>query len=250
MRAAARTAILGSVTTVFVHGALETGEVWDALRDCLDTDSIAVSLPGIAGPPATGFGASKDAYADWLHATLTRIDGPIDLVGHAWGALLALRIATAFALPLRSWSVDAAYGFHPDYTWPRSVRAALHDGSIDAWLRDGRERLTRLGVAPSLARSMAAAHTDQTSASLLALLRSATPNVHADWGAAATGPAPTPGLVILAAADPYGDEALSVEMAQRLGARTVRFDDLGHSWMLEDPQLVATALQDFWSSLR
>ena len=44
--------MLARVTTVFVHGALETGELWDALRDCLDTDSIAVSLPGIAGPPA------------------------------------------------------------------------------------------------------------------------------------------------------------------------------------------------------
>jgi hypothetical protein len=39
---------------------------------------------------------------------------------------------------------------------------------------------------------------------------------------------------MLAAADPYGDESLSVEMSHGLGARTVRFDDLGHSWMIED----------------
>jgi pimeloyl-ACP methyl ester carboxylesterase len=57
------------------------------------------------------------------------------------------------------------------------------------------------------------------------------------------------GLVMLAAADPYGDESLSVEIAHRLGARTVRFDDLGHSWMLEDPGLVAEAIQSFWASL-
>jgi pimeloyl-ACP methyl ester carboxylesterase len=54
---------------------------------------------------------------------------------------------------------------------------------------------------------------------------------------------------MLAAADPYGDETRSVDMAHRLGARTVRFDDLGHSWMVEDPGLVAAALQSFWSSL-
>jgi pimeloyl-ACP methyl ester carboxylesterase len=238
------------VTAIFVHGVLETGEVWDSLRAQLDVDSVALSLPGISGPLPAGFGATKDDYADWLHAALASIDGPIDLVGHAWGALLALRIATAFPLPLRSWSVDAAHGFHPDYAWPRSVRVALQDGSLDAWLRDSPARLARLGVRPSLAESMAAAHTDQTSATLLALLRSAIPNVHADWGAAASAPAPAPGLVMLAAADPYGDESLSVEIAHRLGARTVRFDDLGHSWMVEDPGLVAEAIQGFWASLR
>jgi pimeloyl-ACP methyl ester carboxylesterase len=54
---------------------------------------------------------------------------------------------------------------------------------------------------------------------------------------------------MLAAADPYGDEALSADMAGRLGARIVRFDDLGHSWMVEDPGLVAAALERFWSTL-
>jgi pimeloyl-ACP methyl ester carboxylesterase len=250
MRDATRSATLASVTTVFVHGALETGEVWDELRGCLHADSIALRLPGIAGPPPAGFGATKDDYADWLHATLTRIHGPIDLVGHAWGALLALRIATAFPLPLRSWAGDAAYGFHPDYTWPLSVRTALQDGAIDAWLRDGPDRLARLGVTPALARSMAAAHTHLTSESLLALHHSALPNVHADWGGAAAKPTPAPGLVLLAAADPYGDESLAVEVADRLGARKVRFDDLGHSWMVEDPRLVAEALLTFWTSLR
>jgi pimeloyl-ACP methyl ester carboxylesterase len=237
------------VTAVFVHGVLETGEVWDALRAHLDVDSVALSLPGIAGPLPDGFGATKDEYAEWLRAALARIGGPIDLVGHAWGALLALRAATAFPLTLRSWSIDAAYGFHPDYEWPRSVRIALRDGSLDAWLGDGRGRLARLGVTPSLARSMASAHTDQTSASLHALLGSAIPNVHADWGAEASGPARAPGLIILAAADPYGDEGLSIEMADRLGARTVRLDDLGHSWMVEDPGVVAAALRAFWASL-
>src|SRR4051812_13603040 len=186
--------------------------------------------PGIAGPQPAGFGATKDEYADWLYATLADIDSPIDLVGHAWGALLVLRVATAYALPLRSWSADAAYGFHPDYRWPRSVRIALREGSLDNWLRDGRARLTRLGVSPPLARSIATAHTTETSTNLLALLTSAMPNVHLGWGAAARTPPAAPGLVILAAADPYGDEALAVEMANRLGARKVRFDDLGHSW--------------------
>ena len=237
------------MTVVFVHGVLQTGEVWDTLRAHLDDKSVAVSLPGISGPLPPGFGASKDEYADWLCAALHRIDGPIDVVGHDWGALLALRIATAFSIPLRSWSVDAAHGFHPDYAWPRSVRIALRDRSLDPWLRDGPARLVRLGVTPPLARSMAAAHTDQTSASLLALYGSALPNVHTHWGAAASRPTAAPGLVLIAAADPYGDETLSIEVARRLGARTARFDALGHSWMVEDPSVAMGVLRSFWSSL-
>jgi pimeloyl-ACP methyl ester carboxylesterase len=220
------------------------------VRAQLQDESIAVNLPGMGGRLPPHFGATKDDYADWLRATLQEIEGPIDLVGHDWGALLTVRIATALSPPLRSWSVDAAHGFHPNYNWPRSVRIALRDRSLDPWLRDGPARLVRLGVTPALAASMATAHTDQTSATLLALYRSALPNVHADWGAAATRPTDAPGLVMLAAADPYGDEALSIEFAHRLGARTVRFDTLGHSWMVEDPRRAAEALQSFWSSLR
>jgi hypothetical protein len=96
---------------------------------------------------------------------------------------------------------------------------------------------------------MAATQDEMTCATVLALYRSAVPNVHAHWGTDITEPPPAPGLVMLAAADPYGDEHRSCEMARRLDARTVRFDDLGHSWMVEDPALAAVALQDHWSSL-
>jgi pimeloyl-ACP methyl ester carboxylesterase len=105
------------VTAVFVHGVPETSAIWDAVRARLDVESVAVDLPGFAGPRPAGFGASKDEYAEWLAAVLASIDGPIDLVGHDWGALLAVWIATAFEQPLRSWSVDAANAFHPDHVW-------------------------------------------------------------------------------------------------------------------------------------
>jgi pimeloyl-ACP methyl ester carboxylesterase len=181
-----------------------------------------VDLPGFAGPRPAGFGASKDEYAEWLAAVLASIDGAIDLVGHDWGALLAVRIATAFEQPLRSWSVDAANAFHPDHVWPRSVRRALRAGADQEHRDDPVARLTRLGLSSSLARSMAATQDEMTCATVLALYRSAVPNVHAHCGADITEPPPAPGLVMLAAADPYGDEHRSCEMARRLDARTVR----------------------------
>jgi hypothetical protein len=44
---------------------------------------------------------------------LTQLEGPVDVLGYDIGALLTLRIATAFDLPLRSWIVDVANVFHP-----------------------------------------------------------------------------------------------------------------------------------------
>jgi pimeloyl-ACP methyl ester carboxylesterase len=40
---------------------------------------------------------------------LKQIDPPIDIVGHDLGALLTMRVASAFDVPLRSWVVDAYY---------------------------------------------------------------------------------------------------------------------------------------------
>jgi len=74
-------------------------------------------------------------------------------------------------------------------------------------------------------------------------------HVHADWGTAPPGRRPR--------GTRHPRRGRSVRRRSPLSrdgpaprSTTVRFDDLGHSWMVEDPQLVATALQDFWSSLR
>jgi hypothetical protein len=42
---------------------------------------------------------------------------------------------------------------------------------------------------------------------------------------------------------------MSLEVAERLGAATARLDDLDHCWMAEAPEVVASVLARFWSSL-
>jgi pimeloyl-ACP methyl ester carboxylesterase len=88
----------------------------------LDVDSVALSMPGFGCPRPDGFTATKDAYAQWLADALDEVAGPIDLVGHDWGALLTMRVATAFDVDLRSWSIDVANIFHPDCTWHAVAR--------------------------------------------------------------------------------------------------------------------------------
>jgi len=101
-----------------VHGFPETREVWRPLTEVLDRDTVAVGLPGCGTPRPEGFTASKDAYAEWLGEVLASFDDPADVVGHDIGALLALRVASAFDVPLRSWTVDVANIVHPSFAWP------------------------------------------------------------------------------------------------------------------------------------
>jgi pimeloyl-ACP methyl ester carboxylesterase len=248
------------VPVVFVHDALETSIVWEPLREVLSRESLALALPGFGADLPSGFNATKDGYASWLEAELTAIDGPIDLVGHGWGAVLGLRLVTARETPISSWVVDVANVFHPDYIWPRTTRIWQTPGAGEEALarvradtpdgaRRGAARLEQLGFPAATARAMAAAHNRTMSQCILSLYRSAKPSVRADWRIENADGTVPPGLVLHAAADPFGDESMSDDVASELGATRARLDDLGHGWMVEDPVRVGHILERFWAAL-
>jgi len=248
------------VTAVFVHGVLETRIVWDAVREGLQQDSVAVSLPGFGAPLPDGFGATKDDYAEWLAAEVDRLDGPVDLVGHSFGGQLCLRLVTGLGIRPRSWAVDLANAFHPRYVWHRTARIWQTPGAGEESLArvraDGRNgpsrgeaRLEQLGFPSDAAREMSVAHDRTMSECILRIYRSAQPNLRAEWRIEAAVGSIAPGLVLHAAADPFGDESMADEVGAELGAAKVRLDDLGHSWMLEDPERVGAILERFWASL-
>jgi pimeloyl-ACP methyl ester carboxylesterase len=248
------------VPIVFVHDALETSIVWEPLREVLSRESLALALPGFGAEPPSGFNATKDSYASWLEAELTAIDGPIDLVGRGLGALLGLRLVTARETRIRSWAVDAANVFHPDYIWHRTARIWQTPGAGEEALarvradnpdgaKRGAARLEQLGFPAATARPMSAAHNRTMSQCILSFYRSAQPNVRADWRIENPVGTVPPGLVLHAAADPFGDEPMSDDVASELGATKARLDDLGHCWMLEEPLRVAHILERFWATL-
>lgn len=247
------------MTAVFVHGLPETSRIWDSLRGILGRDSIAPALPGFGTPRPAGFTATKDAYAEWLAETLEGIEPPIDLVGHDVGALISLRVATAFDVLLRSFAVDVAPIFHPKFDWPERVHRLQTPDVGEELLRSMREaepddpdstaaRLAGAGVPSETARAMGAAHDETMSRSILDFYRSAIPNVGADWWQDVKGHTPSRGLVLLLP-DPPEEEEMSLEVAHQLGAETARLDDLNHCWMAEAPEAAAVVLQRFWSSL-
>ena len=247
------------MTVVFVHGLSETAEIWSPLRSVLGRDSVAVAWPGFGIPRPEGFTGTKDAYAAWLAEELRRMDPPVDVVGHDVGALLTMRIASSFALPLRSWVVDVPDIFHPTFEWNERVRQLQTPGVGEELLKGTREaapedpqstasRLMGAGVPAGMARSIGSAHDELMSESILDFYRSAVPNVAATWWADIRTPVRSRGLVLLLP-DPPEVEAMSLEVADLLGAETVHLDDLNHCWMAEAPDLVAPVLDRFWSSL-
>jgi pimeloyl-ACP methyl ester carboxylesterase len=248
------------MTVVFVHGALETSRLWDRLLPLLDADSIALRLPGHAAPRPDGFPADKDAYAQWLAADIGQVPGPVDLVGHGWGALLVLRAVTALDVPVRSWVVDGASAFHPDFAVGDMERTWQTPGAGERWMSAVRAapavspdgavgRLALLGVPRPQAEAMGAALDDTMSRCVLDLARSAIPNARVGWPAP-PGPARGTGLVVVAGADPFDQDSLAQRVALDLRAQARRLDGLGHYWMAESPERAAAALGQFWSSLK
>ncbi len=241
---------------VLVHGVPETAVIWDRLRDRLDRESVALPLPGFGCARPADFAADKDAYVEWLLAELDALDGPVDLVGHDWGAGLTYRVAMSHPDRLHAWAADVGNILHPAYVWHDLARVWQTPGEGEALFEDqlGRDPsevarvFATLGVPEREALAMASAADPVMAGCILDLYRSAVPNVHAHWGPLrpTTG---APGLVLLPTLDPFGDEGQSREVAGALGAAHRRLEGAGHFWPAEAPDLAADVLTSFFASL-
>jgi pimeloyl-ACP methyl ester carboxylesterase len=244
------------MTIVFVHGVPETPSIWNAVRDLVPAPSVALRLPGFGSPRPAQL-RDKEDYAAWLADQLRGLEEPIDLVGHDWGGHLAMRVISAYEVPVRSWVSDVAYGWHPDYQWHETathLQKSPEGEQALAGLREGvpgtfGTLLQPRGMSAELGREVDAIHDEQMSAAILDLYRSARPNFHADWGKDLENPIRVPGLLLVPTGDPMARPDLDQDMATRLGARLRELDGLSHYWMLQDPERGADALRRFWSTL-
>ena len=77
---------------IFVHGAGMDRSSWQR-QIAFFSDAVAVDLPGHGASPDAPLD-SVPAYATWLGETMRRFGtGPITLVGHSMGSLIALETA-------------------------------------------------------------------------------------------------------------------------------------------------------------
>jgi pimeloyl-ACP methyl ester carboxylesterase len=235
---------------VLVHGVPDTHRVWNALvRRLRRDDVVTLSLPGFGCAIPAGFDCSKEAYCDWLLGELRRLPGPIDLVGHDWGALLAVRAVSVEPALVRTWAAGGA-PLDAEYVWHKAAQLWQTPG-VGEQVMDKLTpetlvaALVAAGVSPADATA-AAAHVDPTmKASILALYRSAV-RVGSEWeGDLGRGGAR--GLVLWGENDPYAAPVFGSRLASRTGARFVAFAGCSHWWQLERPGDVAKALEAHWS---
>jgi pimeloyl-ACP methyl ester carboxylesterase len=237
---------------VFVHGVPDTARVWRPLLAALSRqDTICLALPGFGAPRPAAFNPDKDSYAAWLVAALQRIEGPIDLVGHDWGSLLATRVVSIAPDLVRSWCAGGA-PLDPDYVWHDTAQTWQTPGKGEELMRIitpelMAQGLAAQGVAPELARETAAQIDDEMKSCILALYRSAQ-RISDDWFADLKY-VKAPGLVLWGERDPYASMRFGERLAKHVGAKFTPVDS-GHWYELEQPAFVARQLQAFWAELK
>jgi pimeloyl-ACP methyl ester carboxylesterase len=247
---------IGCVPALFVHGNPETSALWDDLLSHLDrTDVVALSMPGFGCSKPEGFGATKEEYADWLIGELEGLGEPVDLVGHDWGGILAVRAACLRSDLLHSWASDALAFFDEGYEWHPFAKIWQTPGEGEEWVKATLATPLEQQAAafqsldmPHDASFKVAGWFDATMGeSMLALYRSAD-GIGAEWVPGLDG-IKAPGLRIKATADPFAKPELADRAAQKAGAKTAVLEGLGHWWMLQDPKQGASVIEEFWASL-
>lgn len=250
---------LSQTRAVFVHGNPETAAIWGPLlAELQHPDAVALSPPGFGAPVPDGFGATADDYAAWLASELEQLGAPIDLVGHDWGGGHVMRIGMERPDLIRSWAMDIAGCFAPDYVWhdlaqvwqtPGAGEEAV-GGMASLPVADRASLFESLGMTPEIAQAVAEANDDTMGRCILSLYRSAAQPAMARLGEALGIAAARPGLVIIPTEDGYtGGEERARWAAGKAKAKVAVLPGLGHWWMIQDPAAGAAALQRFWSSL-
>lgn len=247
------------MTVVLLHGNPETPAVWDPLiGELAREDVVAPALPGFGCPTPDGWGASMDEYAGWLVAELERIvseSGPVDIVGHDWGGTLTMRAVSQRPDLFRSWACDVLGAFHERFEWHDLARMwqtpgageEYFSGFLGAPMADRIALYESLGIPRATAEPMLAVTDERMTECVLRLYRSAVQPAVSEWGAELGPAAGLPGLAIRAPEDAFaGDEDLSGEVAERLGASVAVLEGQGHWWMLGDPAGAAAAIEEFW----
>jgi pimeloyl-ACP methyl ester carboxylesterase len=250
------------MTTVLVHGNPETSAIWRpliaALADQGINDVTTLSPPGFGAPTPDGWDAATSTYVSWLAGELATIDGPIDLLGHDWGAGHVFGLLAAHPGLIRSWACDCAGLMHPDYQWHDMAQIwQTPDAGEDAVAgmaalpTDERQVMYEgLGMTSEIALDLAeAAANPEMGRCILGLYRDGAQPALSELGQKLFNSNLPPGLVIDATGDAYVSSSLAVEAVPLFKAQHLQLVDEGHWWMISAPEQAAAGLASFWKSL-
>jgi pimeloyl-ACP methyl ester carboxylesterase len=239
---------------VLVHGVPDTHRVWRPVLARINRgDAVTLSLPGFGCALPDGFGATKEEYVAWLTTALESLPQPIDLVGHDWGSLLVVRVASMRPDLIRSW-VGGAAPVSSGYSWHSAARAwqtpQVGEGHMAA-LNEATARrfLIEQGV-PEAEAAETSRHVDPVMKDCILRLYRSARNVFAEWESDLVN-IRAAGLVLWGENDPFAEPRFADQMGEQTRAnRVVRLPDCGHWWQSQRPDETAAALIQHWGSLR
>lgn len=243
---------------LFIHGVPDTPAVWAPLKDELkdvSAEIITPALPGFCAPLPSQFSPTKEGYVDWLISqveTLHAANGPIDIVGHDWGALLTLRVASLRPELIRSWAVSGGV-IHPDYQGHKTAKLwatpILGELAMAVTSRKALKKvLVEAALPPSIAKIEVGNWTRTMRRCILSLYRSAKGlSFSTDWVSALDN-LPKHGLVIWGEHDPYVAASFARSFAKGQDVPCHIVGDTGHWMIAERPALAAQYLRDLWAA--
>jgi len=248
-------------TKVFVHGNPETSAIWSLLVNELHKNGISkivlLSPPGFGAPTPKGWGATVVEYRDWLLNELDKIDTPIDLVGHDWGAGHVFGALATRPNFVRSWATDCGGLIHPDYQWHDAAQGwqtpeigeKMVAGIVAMSADQFADYFSSLGMTREIASQVKKNVNDEFARCILGLYRDAAQPAMAKLGELFAAANPPNGLVIFADKDNYAGSAEQVhQVAAGVNAKVANIPDAGHWWMIERPALAASILIKHWKS--
>lgn len=250
------------MTKVLVHGNPEVDVIWrpliTALAELGTTDVVCLSPPGFGAAVPDTFQPSMAAYAEWLVTELVVLHaehGPVDLVGHDWGAGHVFGALTLRPDLVRSWATDVVGLLHPDYEWHDAAQAwqtpdvgeQVIDALVSMTTAERAAAFAGLGLPDDILADVSAGVTADMGRCILGLYRDAAQPAMAELGRRVLGCQLPRGLGIVATADAYVSQPYGEAIIEQLDADRLVLDGRGHWWMVEDPVVAARGLSDFWA---
>ena len=240
---------------LFLHGVPDTPSMWDPVISELGlaTDAYrAPAMPGFVAPAPADFGSTKEAYVDWYIDEIAKAHaeaGPVDLVGHDWGAIITIRVASLRPDLVNSWCVANALP-HPEYKWHRMARmwqTPILGELVMASTRKGQlcKALHAAGIPADLASIEASHWSPHMRKAILNLYRSAKTAGSEWWDE--TKNLPERGLVFWGEDDPYVPTWVAEKFCAETGTRLEKQTETGHWSIIERADVLAGLLKEHWA---
>lgn len=238
---------------LLIHGAWATPAIWSALTPCLEAEGFSVhaaALPGDGVADMPDQALSLQACVERLAAVIAPLQGPVSLIAHSGGGVIATALAEALAERITALVYIAGMMLPSGVGFAELVRDVIAEhpeaagiGPLLQW----NEARSASQVPPEAARQILFQDLNpaqaQQAAALLVPQPEAVRSLVAHWSAGRFGRLPR--LYIEALQDRSVVPAVQRRMlAQVPGAQRIALDS-GHAPQLSQPQPLAQAIAPF-----